>query len=137
MDLPLEPEVTILKTTDDGNNWEIIAGETEDDLYGVSFTDANIGTVVGNFGAILRTTDAGNHWTIQRDGMSDVLYGVSFTDANNGTAVGSDGLILRTTNGGTSNILNDVLLLTQITVRQLETIRLSDSSSAALGKISR
>jgi photosystem II stability/assembly factor-like uncharacterized protein len=108
---------TILKTTDGGNNWELIAGETEDDLYGVSFTDSNIGTVVGNFGAILRTTDAGNHWAIQREGISDVLYGVSFTDANNGTSVGSDGLILRTTNGGTNwvqqtggttNFLNDV-----------------------------
>jgi photosystem II stability/assembly factor-like uncharacterized protein len=64
---------TILKTTDGGNNWEILAGETEDDLYGVSFTDSNIGTVVGNFGAILRTTDAGNHWTIQGEGISDVL----------------------------------------------------------------
>ena len=72
---------TILKTTDGGNNWEIITGETEDDLYGVSFTDSNIGTVVGNFGAILRTTDAGSHWTIQREGISDVLFGVSFTDA--------------------------------------------------------
>ena len=93
---------TILKTTDGGNNWEIIAGATEDDLYSVAFTDSNIGTVVGNFGAILRTTDAGSHWTIQRDGISDVLFGVSFTDANTGTAVGSDGLILRTTNGGTN-----------------------------------
>ena len=73
---------TILKTTDGGNNWELITGETEDDLYGVSFINPNIGTVVGNFGAILRTTDAGSHWAIQRDGMSDVLFGVSFTDAN-------------------------------------------------------
>src|SRR4029077_11217469 len=107
---------TILRTTDGGNNWELIAGATEDDLYGVSFIDSNIGTVVGNFGAILRTTDAGSHWTIQREGISDVLFGVSFTDPNNGTAVGSDGLILRTTDGGTNwipqtsgttNLLND------------------------------
>jgi photosystem II stability/assembly factor-like uncharacterized protein len=31
---------TILKTTDGGNNWELIAGETEGDLYSVSFTDS-------------------------------------------------------------------------------------------------
>jgi photosystem II stability/assembly factor-like uncharacterized protein len=108
---------TILETTNGGNNWEILAGGTEDDLYGVSFIDSTTGTVVGNFGAILRTTDAGNHWTIQREGISDVLFGVSFTDADNGTAVGSDGLILRTTDGatnwiqqtsGTTNFLNDV-----------------------------
>ena len=108
---------TILRTTDGGNNWDILASGTNYDLYGVSFTDANTGTAVGNFGAILRTTDAGNNWIIQREGTSDVLYGVSFTDANNGTAVGSGGLILRTTDGGaswinqtsgTTNSLNDV-----------------------------
>jgi len=108
---------TILRTTDGGNNWDILASGTDDDLYSVSFTDPNTGTVVGNFGAILRTTDAGNHWTIQRDGMSDVLFGVSFVDANIGTAVGSDGLILRTTDAGgnwtnqasgTTSSLNDV-----------------------------
>src|SRR4030095_11950743 len=60
---------TNLKTTDGGNSWEILAGATEDDLYGVSFISSNTGTVVGNFGAILRTTDAGNHWTIQREGI--------------------------------------------------------------------
>jgi photosystem II stability/assembly factor-like uncharacterized protein len=49
----------ILKTTDGNNNWELITNETEDHLYGVSFTNSNIGTVVGNFGAIPRTTDAG------------------------------------------------------------------------------
>ena len=58
---------TILKTTDAGQNWELITGQAEDDLYGVSFIDSNTGTIVGNFGAILRTTDAGSHWTIQRD----------------------------------------------------------------------
>src|ERR1043165_2492397 len=30
---------TILSTYDGGNHWDIIAGATEDDLYGVSFTD--------------------------------------------------------------------------------------------------
>ena len=28
---------SILKTTDGGHNWELITGETEDDLYAVSF----------------------------------------------------------------------------------------------------
>ena len=69
---------TILRTTDGGNNWNILASGTNYDLYGVSFADANNGTVVGNFGAILRTTDAGKHWTIQRDGMSDVLLAFLF-----------------------------------------------------------
>ena len=65
MDLLLEPEVPSLKRQMEVTAGNIITGATEDDLYGVSFTNPNIGTVVGNFGAILRTTDAGSHWTIQ------------------------------------------------------------------------
>ena len=74
-------------------------------LYGVSFTDANIGMVVGDWGTILRTTNGGATWTSQPNPMSgvgNVLTSVSFTDANMGTAVGSGGSILRTTDGGAS-----------------------------------
>src|SRR5262245_18233577 len=31
---------TIIKTTDGGHNWELITNQTEDDLYGVSFTNS-------------------------------------------------------------------------------------------------
>jgi hypothetical protein len=68
-------------------------------LSGVSFTDANNGTVVG--GIILRTTNGGTDWILQPSGTTEYLYAVSFIDANNETAVGSAGTILRTTNGGT------------------------------------
>ena len=34
-------------------------------LLGVSFTDANTGTVVGGNGIILRTTNGGMNWTLQ------------------------------------------------------------------------
>ncbi|HEY5534299.1 MAG TPA: hypothetical protein VIL99_05105 [Ignavibacteria bacterium] len=57
-------------------------------LLGVSFTDANMGTVVGNSGTILRTTNEGVNWNSQSSGTTLPLYVVSFTDANNGTAVG-------------------------------------------------
>ncbi len=33
-------------------------------LRGASFVDANIGTVVGDYGTIVRTTDGGNNWTV-------------------------------------------------------------------------
>ena len=74
---------------------------TTSTLLGVSFTDTNNGTAVGEFGTILRTTDGGNNWAPQVSGTVEDLWGVSFTDANNGTAVGFDfntvtGLILRT-----------------------------------------
>ena len=69
-------------------------------LSDVSFTDANNGAVVGDYGTILRTTDGGEIWTLQTSGTTNALNGVSFTDSNNGTAVGVSGTILRTTNGG-------------------------------------
>ena len=69
-------------------------------LNGVSFTDPNNGTAVGDYGVILRTTNGGLNWISQTSGTSWQLWGVSFTDANTGTAVGDAGIILRTTNGG-------------------------------------
>jgi len=69
-------------------------------LNGVSFTDANTGTAVGEAGTIVRTTDGGETWVTQDSGTTSALNGVSFTDANTGTAVGQNGTILRTTDGG-------------------------------------
>ena len=79
-------------------------------LYGVSFTDANTGTVVGYEnpdGMILRTTDGGNSWVRQNSGLNDPFdginfFGVRFVNSNVGTIVGDDGIILRTTDGGSN-----------------------------------
>src|SRR5688500_11963543 len=67
---------------------------------GVSFADANHGTVVGELGIILRTTNGGTTWTIQSSGTNKDLVGVNFINANFGTIVGETGVILRTTSGG-------------------------------------
>ncbi|NQT26967.1 T9SS type A sorting domain-containing protein [candidate division KSB1 bacterium] len=69
-------------------------------LQGVSFSDANNGTAVGNYGTIIRTTDGGNNWVAQESGTYENLNDVSFTDANNGTTVGNHGTILNTKDGG-------------------------------------
>ena len=73
---------------------------TTKNLYGVYFTDANTGTVVGDSGTILRTTNGGATWTRQQCGTTQALRGVSIADAFNGTVVGDSGVILRTSNGG-------------------------------------
>ncbi|MDZ7624085.1 MAG: YCF48-related protein [Ignavibacteriaceae bacterium] len=70
------------------------------DLRDVSFTDENIGTVVGEYGVILRTTNGGANWIAQTSGTTNILRGVSFTDENKWTAVGESGTILNTTDGG-------------------------------------
>ena len=90
---------TIFKTTDGGETWVSQSSGTTNPLYGVSFTDANTGTIVGA-AVILRTTDGGDTWVSQSSGTTATFFGVSFTDANTGTIVGDWGTILRTTTGG-------------------------------------
>ncbi|MEK9135709.1 MAG: hypothetical protein AAB393_01195, partial [Bacteroidota bacterium] len=46
-------------------------------LFGVFFTDANTGTVVGDVGTILRTTNGGATWSNQASGTTATLNGVS------------------------------------------------------------
>ncbi len=82
------------------SGWFSQSSGTTNTLNGVSFTDANTGTAVGNVGTILRTTNGGALWTTQTSGTTFNLLRVSFIDANTGTAVGAAGRILRTTNGG-------------------------------------
>ena len=48
-------------------------------LFGVSFTDANTGTAVGQSGTILRTTNRGATWVSQNSGTTEQLWGASFT----------------------------------------------------------
>jgi photosystem II stability/assembly factor-like uncharacterized protein len=60
-------------------------------LRGVSFSDADNGTAVGNNGTISRTTDGGHSWVIQESGSSEILRDVSFAGANNTTVVEETG----------------------------------------------
>jgi len=77
------------------------------ELSGVSFTDANTGTVV-RWGPVpfLRTTNGGSTWVMQSSGAKGWLCGVRFADANKGTVVGEGGTILRTTTGGVTGVKN-------------------------------
>ena len=73
--------------------------EQEHLFAGVSFSDANTATVVGDSGIILHTTDGGTEWYRQVSGTSGRLRAVCFIDPDTGTTVGWR-TILRTTNGG-------------------------------------
>ena len=115
----------IYRTTDGGSTWTSQRYSSAETYYGVSFVDANTGTVVGSEGAgagvILHTTDGGITWTSQADNLPDhplwrYLYGVSFSDPETGTVVGVGdyryapnptvliqyGLVYNTTNGGST-----------------------------------
>jgi photosystem II stability/assembly factor-like uncharacterized protein len=101
----------LLITKDGGTTWTKWTpppGLQIDQLTGVSFTDINNCTIVGQKGQILKTVDGGANWTLQASGTGNTLSGVSFTDLHNGTAVGYDGTILRTTNGGVTFIGEEI-----------------------------
>jgi photosystem II stability/assembly factor-like uncharacterized protein len=76
-------------------------------MHGVSFVDPNIGTVVGESGAIGRTTDGGLSWNLQSNGTTERLNDVCFVDTNIGTAVGYSGIILHTVDGGETWLQQD------------------------------
>ena len=62
---PWEIAVQIIKTTNGGESWVSQLSGTTNNLFEVSFTDADIGTAVGYEGTILRTTDGGENWISQ------------------------------------------------------------------------
>ena len=79
---------TILRTTDGGQNWVSQLTETTVQLYGVSFTDANNGTAVGEAGLILRTTNGGvpvelTSFTATSNGKEVILNWSTATELNN------------------------------------------------------
>ncbi|OFY50876.1 MAG: hypothetical protein A2W85_09945 [Bacteroidetes bacterium GWF2_41_31] len=99
---------TILKTTDAGNNWNVIRDNEEERLLSVDFTDALNGVAVGSNlvgfggGKILRTTDGGVNW-VDVPNIPDLgLFTVKFPIPNIGYAAGNSGTILKTTDAGES-----------------------------------
>ena len=106
---------TILRTTDGGDTWAKISLPTDiplpEDiaeiiqpgdvlLYGITFTDADHGWIVGEFGVILATVDGGQTWVAQSSTVETTLFGVSFADSQHGWAVGIEEVLLHTTDGG-------------------------------------
>lgn len=91
----------IAGTTNGGSTWLKQTRGTVVDLYGMVFTSAETGFVVGDSGTILRTTNAGAEWIAQEQVTYEHLYDVFFTSPATGVAVGASGTILRTSNGGT------------------------------------
>ena len=95
---------TVIKTTDAGSNWSTLStGYPNDNYYGVYFSDASNGYVVGSYykssgfggtweGVIMKTTDGGTNWTREYTGGKE-LHAI-FENAGVITAVGSDERII-------------------------------------------
>jgi photosystem II stability/assembly factor-like uncharacterized protein len=90
----------LLRTTDGGNSWQVIARTTEV-FSAIQFINSSTGWMTGYAGRIERTDDGGRTWKTQRfEREGDVLNALHFIDQERGWAVGGHGLLLRTTDGG-------------------------------------
>jgi photosystem II stability/assembly factor-like uncharacterized protein len=90
---------TIYRSTDGGSSWTPQLS-TSESLYGVHFTDADHGTVVGSNGTILRTWNGGENWYSKPTGTTDDFYKVSFSSPLVGFVLSRSGMIFKTTDGG-------------------------------------
>jgi photosystem II stability/assembly factor-like uncharacterized protein len=64
---------TIVKTTDGGNNWNLINIGITTDLNSIYFNQG-IGYIVGSGGVIFKTTDNGNSWQNENSGTQNWLH---------------------------------------------------------------
>lgn len=88
----------ISKTTDAGQNWNVIQNFTGHDIH---FTDANTGYVARGT-EIRKTSDGGLTWTSTNLGTGFTLWGIHFFGSQNGVAVGTGLRRYYTNNAGAS-----------------------------------
>jgi len=69
---------TILKTSDGGGNWGPQSSPVNGFLFGVYFSDSNLGWIAGDNGNIMKTTDGGTTWVVKSTPTSNRLYDIYF-----------------------------------------------------------
>jgi photosystem II stability/assembly factor-like uncharacterized protein len=120
----LGPEGELYSSDDAGNTWSLIPLSIPNDLWDMTFTNENIGFILGNGSGniILKTIDAGLNWNPVYLDYSDqnAFQTFYFFDSLNGYVVGSNGEIINTNDGGiswstqksfTNNPLRSILLV--------------------------
>lgn len=92
---------TLLRTTDGGTSWTVVARAAAFDTAFVSvrYATALIAVAVGGNGVIVRSIDGGLTWNAVSSGTTQNLRALRFASATTGVAVGVN-RILRTTDGG-------------------------------------
>ena len=73
------------------NTWTKQTSGVTGTLYGMCFTDANNGWLVGNGGVIRHTTNGGTTWTAQTSNTTQNLQRRLLHQLQEGWAVGNDG----------------------------------------------
>lgn len=89
----------ILKTTNGGNNWNVMQFKSYINLRFVKFINYYNGFVITSDNKLFKTNDAGLNW----DSTANLIVKngkVSFRDENTGILFGDTNVIYKTTNGG-------------------------------------
>jgi photosystem II stability/assembly factor-like uncharacterized protein len=93
---------TILKTTDGGDTWKLMAGGTTSSLYSVFFVNSNVGYAGGvgpAYSEIYKTTDGGSTWTnLKIYTISGTIRSIFFVNENIGFVAANS--LYKTTDGG-------------------------------------
>ncbi|MBI5869554.1 MAG: Ig-like domain-containing protein [Actinobacteria bacterium] len=92
----------IVKTTDTGSNWALVAGGNAKKITGSSFINDTTGWMVAMDGSVMKTVNAGASWASDSSGIAagTKLRAVSFINDTTGFAVGYSGRLFDATNAG-------------------------------------
>jgi photosystem II stability/assembly factor-like uncharacterized protein len=122
---------TLITSTDEGNTWDNISLNTQEDLLCVDFYQ-NYGLICGTNGTLFKTTNYGNTWIEANLDKKVNLNKVKFTGNNSAILIGDMGFIATTTNNGA-----DWVEVTPLKNANLLTITYNDSGSILIGGKSR
>lgn len=99
----------ILRTTNGGENWNVIPSTTASSNFGMSMVDNANGYIAIDSGAITKTTNGGLDWHYSSRVNSSYIQQIYFANVNTGYVLGSTysnlqslQKVFRTTNGGNS-----------------------------------
>jgi poly(3-hydroxybutyrate) depolymerase/photosystem II stability/assembly factor-like uncharacterized protein len=87
---------TVLRSNDDGSTFAPVAVPTIEDLYTVSFRDAQVGAIGGSHGTVLVTRDGGQTWIAKPTGVDEYVGAFAWLSGGRLAALGGKGTVLKT-----------------------------------------
>lgn len=109
----------VFRTSDGGDNWELVYERDGHDIYALHFIDSQVGYIIGDPDVELRKTrDGGNSWE-EIDIPYEWYEDVYFHTENYGLICDEDGRVFETLDGGLSwTPINELFRIKNLSVRE-------------------